>query len=126
MSDTATPIVMIVASDARFIYLMRYYTERSGHLAIVAPIDEQVAAVAEKSRPALIVLEADLMLAASADAFRALKTNGATRDIPVVVCSWPEGGPCALAEEADSYLEKPVSYEGFLVALRDVADLSAL
>ena len=120
MSDTLQSIVMIVASDAHFIYLMRYYAERSGRQAVVAPIDEEVAALAEDNRPAVIMLEADLTVPASSAVFRALKANEATSSIPVVVCSWPEGGPCPLAEEADSYLAKPVSYEGFLGALQDV------
>jgi CheY-like chemotaxis protein len=124
VSSAGASIVMILGSEAHFIYLVRYYTERSGHQAFVAPIDEEAIALAEKKRPAMIMLEPDLMLPASRDLLRALKTNRATRDIPVVVCSWQDEYTSILASEADSYLQKPVSYEGFLDALREVAHIS--
>jgi DNA-binding response OmpR family regulator len=124
MSSAGASIVMILGSEAHFIYLVRYYTERSGHQAFLAPIDEEAIALAEQERPAMIVLEPDLMLPASRDLLRALKTGRATRDIPVVVCSWQDEDTSILASEADSYLQKPVSYEGFLAALKEVAHIS--
>jgi DNA-binding response OmpR family regulator len=124
MSSAGASIVMILGSEAHFIYLVRYYTERSGHQAFVAPIDEEAIALAEQEKPAMIVLEPDLMLPASRDLLRALKTNRATRDIPVVVCSWQDEDTSILASEADSYLQKPISYEGFLAALKEVAHIS--
>ena len=126
MGDAGTSIVMIVGSDARFIYLMRYYTRISGHQAVVAAIAEEVVALAERERPAMIVLEPDLMAPASQDVLRALKAGQATCDIPVVVCSWQDEDKetSILAQEADGYLQKPVSYEEFLVALKQVARIS--
>ena len=124
MSSAGASIVMILGSEAHFIYLVRYYTEKSGHQALVAPIDEEAIALAEQERPAMIVLEPDLVLPASRDLLRALKTDRATRDIPVVVCSWQDEDTSILASEADSYLQKPVSYEGFLAALKEVARIS--
>jgi len=124
MSSAGASIVMILGSEAHFIYLVRYYTERSGHQAFVAPIDEEAIALAEQEKPAMIMLEPDLMLPASRDLLRALKTDRATRDIPVVVFSWQDEDTSILASEADSYLQKPVSYEGFLAALKEVAHIS--
>jgi DNA-binding response OmpR family regulator len=111
--------VMIVGSDAHFVYLMRYYSERSGHQVVVAPIDEKIMALVGQKRPVMIVLEPDLMVPASRDLLRALKADQATCDIPVVVCSWQDKATSILAQEADSYLRKPVSYEEFLVALKE-------
>lgn len=125
MSSARASIVMILGSEARFIYLVRCYTERSGHQAFVAPIDEEAIALAEQERPTMIMLEPDLMLPASRDLLRALKTGRATRDIPVIVCSWQDEDTSILASEADSYLQKPVSYEGFLAALKEVAHISS-
>jgi hypothetical protein len=51
----------------------------------------------------------------------ALKADRSTCDIPVLVCSWQEGGANSLAQEADGYLQKPVSYEEFLAVLENVA-----
>lgn len=124
MSSAGASTVMILGSEAHFIYLMRYYTERSGRQAVVAPIDEEAIALAEQERPAVIVLESDLMSPVGQDLLRALKTGRATRDIPVVVCSWQDEHASILASEADSYLQKPVSYGGFLAALKEVAHIS--
>jgi CheY-like chemotaxis protein len=120
VSSAGASIVMILGSEAHFIYLARYYTERSGRQASIAPIDEEAIELAEQQKPAMIMLEPDLMLPASRDLLRALKTSRATRDIPVVVCSWQDQETSILASEADSYLQKPVSYEKFLDTLRDV------
>jgi CheY-like chemotaxis protein len=124
VSSAGASIVMILGSESHFIYLARYYTERSGHRASIAPIDEEAIALAEQQKPAMIMLEPDLILPFSRDLLRALKTSRATRDIPVVVCSWQDEETSILASEADSYLQKPVSYEGFLAALREVAHIS--
>lgn len=124
MSDTGASIVMIVGSDAHFIYLMRHYTRTSGHQVVVAPLDGEAVMLAKQERPAMIVLESDLAEPASRDVLRALKTDQATCDIPVVVCSWQDEEMSLLAQEADSYLQKPVSYEKFLAASKEVAHIS--
>ena len=64
------------------------------------------------------------MLPASRDLLRALKSCRATRDIPVVICSWQDEKTSTLGSEADSYLQMPVSYEEFLDTLRDVVHIS--
>ena len=123
MSDTGASIVMIVGSDAHFIYLMRHYTKTSGYQAVVAPLDGEVVGLAKQKRPAMIVLESDLAESASRDILQALKTDQATCDFPVMVCSWQDEETSILAQKADSYLQKPVSYERFLAALKEVAHI---
>jgi chemotaxis family two-component system response regulator PixH len=113
--------VLIIGSDAQFIYLMRYYTGTIGHQAVVASINGDVVTLAAQKGPAVIVLDPDLMEPVSHDILQALKTDRSTCDIPVLVCSWRDKETSALAQEADSYLQKPVSYEGFLGALKEVA-----
>ena len=124
MSDTEASIVMIVGSNAHFIYLMRYYARMNGHQVIVAPLDGEVVTLAKQKRPAMIVLESDLAELASRDILQALKTDQATCDFPVMVCSWQDEEMNTLTQKADSYLQKPVSYEEFLVALKEVAHVS--
>jgi CheY-like chemotaxis protein len=121
VSDAEASIVMIVGSNAHFIYLMRYYARISGHQVIVAPLDGEVVTLAKQKRPAMIMLESDLTEPASRDILQALKTDQATCDFPVMVCSWQDEETSILAQEADSYLQKPVSYERFLAALKEVA-----
>jgi len=107
---------MIVGDDARFIYLMRYYTKVSGYPVLVVPLDEVVTS-AEQVKPAVIVLESDLVVSASRDMLQALKADQATCGIPIIVCSWQDAEMNMLAQEADCYLQKPVAYEEFLSAL---------
>lgn len=123
MSSSEDSIVMIVGSDAHFIYLMRSYSEKSGHRVIVAPNDEEVMALAGQTRSALVVLEYDLAMPASRGVLWALKADQATCDIPVVVCSWQDEETGVLAQQADSYLQKPVSYETFLATLEKAAHI---
>ena len=124
MGSAGDSIVMILGTEAHFIYLVRSYTERCGHQALVAPIDDGAVALAGQAGPAMIVLEPDQMLPASRDLLRALKTDRATRDIPVVVCSWQDEGSSILASQADGYLQKPLSYEEFRAALKEVTHIS--
>ncbi len=126
MSETEAYTVLIVWSDAQFIYLMRYYIKTIGYRAVVAPIDGDVVTLAVQNRPAMIVLDPDILESASQDVLGALKADRSTCDIPVLVCSWQEGNANRLAQEADGYLQKPVSYEEFLAVLEDVAYISAV
>jgi CheY-like chemotaxis protein len=121
VSGVETSIVMIVGGDAHFIYLMRHYTRTSGRRAVVAPLDGEVVRLAQQERPAMIVLESDLAEPASRDVLQALKADRATRDFPVMVCSWQDAETSTLAQEADSYLQKPVSYEEFLAMLEEAS-----
>ena len=126
MVGSAASIVMIAGSDAHFIYLMQYYTKTSGHQAIVVPLDGEVVALAKQNDPAAIVLESDLAEPASRDILQALKADQSTRDFPVMICSWQENDANPLACEADGYLQKPVSYEKFLTALKGVTRASSV
>jgi DNA-binding response OmpR family regulator len=121
VSETGAYSVLVVGSDAQFIYLMRYYIKAIGYQAIVAPIGGDVVALAAQKKPAMIVLDPDIMESASQDVLRALKTDQSTCNLPVLVCSWQDQEVSLLAREADSYLQKPVSYGQFLAVLEDAA-----
>lgn len=120
MDGSAASIVIIAGSDAHFIYLMQYYTKTSGHQAVVAPLDGEVVELAKQNHPAVIVLESDLAEPVSRDVLHALKADQDTCHFPVMVCSWQDKDASVVACEADSYLQKPVSYEKFLAALEKV------
>ena len=124
MDNVKTYTLMIVGSDARFIYLMRYYAQSTGHSVVVAPIDGDVVILAAKERAATIILDPDLVESASLDLLQALKSNPTTCAIPVLVCSWQDEAASLLAQDADQYLQKPVSYEAFLTALKEMVCVS--
>lgn len=122
MDEPQASTVMIAGSDARFIYLIRYYCKMSGCEAIVAPLDD-VVTHATGSRPAVIVLESDPMNLGSGAALDRLKADAATHAIPVILCSWQDEDARALLHNADDYLQKPVSYEAFQTALQRATGL---
>jgi DNA-binding response OmpR family regulator len=124
VDGTEVSIVMIIGSDAEFVYLMQYYATTTGHQAIVAPIDGDVVDLAAQNKPAMVVLDPDLLEPASLGLLSALKADRSTRDIPVLVCSWQDEEASLLCRKADGYLQKPVSYEAFLDVLTEVAHVS--
>jgi chemotaxis family two-component system response regulator PixH len=122
-AETCT--VLIIGSNAQFIYLISHYIKSTGHQAVVVPMDRDVVPFAAQTKPAMIVLDPDVMESESQNILRALKADPATCELPVLVCSWKEKGASILANEADSYLQKPVSYGQFQAVLNDVASIPA-
>jgi len=115
--DASTSTIIIIGNDADFCYLMQRYVRQSGHRMIAAGLGEGALELARREQPVAVVLEVDLPGTVGWDVLRALKADEATRDIPVLVCSWLDEKECGLAEGVSGYLRKPVLYEDFLGAL---------
>jgi CheY-like chemotaxis protein len=119
MSGTAVPTIMIVGDDDSFSYLMQRYVEEGGARALVCPLAPETLALAQRERPAVILLEVSLPETVGQDMLQKFKENELTRDIPVVACSWLEEDAFALVEGAAGHLHKPVLYRDVLAALAD-------
>ena len=117
MDDVIAPAIMVIGNDSDFSYLMQRYARQSGHQIVIARPGEEALTLARRERPMVIVLETDVPERAGWDTLRALKADQATRDIPVVICSWLDKEARSLAEGAAGYLRKPVLYRDFLTAL---------
>jgi CheY-like chemotaxis protein len=120
MSDATAPTVMIVGDDEDFQYLMRRYVAESGCRALVGQRTAESLAIVGQEKPAAVFLEIGPPGMAGRDTLRMLKQDGATRDIPVIVCFWLEEEAQALSEPVASYLQKPILYRDVLAALVDV------
>jgi CheY-like chemotaxis protein len=120
MSDATAPTVMIVGDDEDFQYLMRRYVTESGCRALVGQRTAESLAIVGQEKPAAVFLEIGPPGMAGRDTLRMLKQDGATRDIPVIVCFWLEEEAQALSEPVASYLQKPILYRDVLAALVDV------
>jgi chemotaxis family two-component system response regulator PixH len=125
VTATETCTVLMIGSNAQFIYLISHYIKSTGHEAVVAPMDGDVVPLAAQTKPVMIVMDPDVMESVSQSILQALKANRVTCNLPVLVCSWKEKGASVLAQGADSYLQKPVSYEQFQAVLKDVASIPA-
>lgn len=115
--------IMVVGDDASFCYLMRRYALKSAHPIVFAYLGEDALALAQRENPAAIVLEVGSPGTMGWDVLRLLRSNRATRHIPVVLCSWLDQEDSGLVEDADVYLRKPILYEDFLAALVDIGIL---
>jgi twitching motility two-component system response regulator PilH len=111
------PKILLVENDPQFAYLMRRYADNSGCQLICIGFDDDGLAAARREQPALIILDAMLPGLSSDRFLRALKSDPATRRIPVIVYSSLETALSGWEEEADVRLVKPVGYAEFLAAL---------
>lgn len=117
INQSRSDTIMIVGDDPSFCYLMRRYVTKSAYNTVFAYLGEEALAMAQQERPAAIVLEVGRPDTLGWRVLRALRENPATRDIPVVLCSWLDEEERGLEEGAGVYLRKPILYEDFVAAL---------
>jgi DNA-binding response OmpR family regulator len=112
----AQPTVLIVVDEPAFIRLVERYATQSAYRVVRTALSEEALPLAQRERPAVILLDAALPGSGGQQVLQGLRGNAVTRDIPVVVCSgWK--GTRGWESEADVHLERPVHYEDFLAAL---------
>lgn len=125
MRDIRAPTIMVIGADVNFNYLMQRYVRQCGCTALVSQFSSQTVSVVQQTQPALILLEIEQADETGWDLLRALKIEPATRDIPVVVCSWLACQDRCLAEGAAIVLQKPVLYGDLIAALTYAGILDA-
>ena len=89
MNQAASVTIMVVGDDSSFCYLMRRYVGKSAHQILFAYLGEDALALAQREKPAAIVLEVGLPGTMGWDVLRALRADQATCDIPD---AWLPGG----------------------------------
>ncbi|MDI7275061.1 MAG: response regulator [Anaerolineae bacterium] len=117
MSHAGEAAVVVVGGDPDFCYLMRRYLREATHLRVVASSPGDALSLVSQERPVAIVLELDAPGPECWGTLRALKSDRATRPVPVVACSWLDAEQRSLQEGADRFLRKPVLYEDLVAAL---------
>jgi DNA-binding response OmpR family regulator len=87
------PTVMIVENSPRLGYLLERYASTSRCRPVTARFADQALALARRERPDVIVIGPGEM---GRHALHELETDDATRDVPLVLCSWlvEEPAPC--------------------------------
>jgi CheY-like chemotaxis protein len=118
--QTGAPVVLIIEDDPESVCLWQRYADQSGFRTISTGMGEEALRLAQRERPALVVLDILLPDIGGWEVLETLKANPATSDIPVLICSALEEKRSGLAREADGYLQKPVLYEDFLIALSNI------
>ena len=108
---------MIAAHDPNIVYLLQRYAEESGFKAIKASQSKDILDLARHTNPALIILDIEMPGMACENVLRRLKTEPATRHIPVIIYSCLDEQ--ALDQEgAAGYLQKSIMYDDFLAVLK--------
>lgn len=117
MGQTGNSSIMVIGNNAHFCYLMQRYIRKSLFQPIFSTLGDEALDLAQKERPAVIVLEVDHLGTISRQILRALKTKPDTKQIPVVLCSWQDDQKHGLQEGASAFLQMPILYEDFQMAL---------
>ncbi len=118
---TVQNVCVIGEVDPFVARLLQRFAEVSNLETVRAWTGQEVLQLAHKIRPKAIVLEIELPGQIRGwEAVNRLKSDPATHDIPVIICSWlSEAETQALAGSIDGYLRKPeLHYDDFLLALK--------
>jgi CheY-like chemotaxis protein len=82
-------------------------------------------ALAQREQPVVIVLESDLPEISGWQILAQLRAEPGTREIPVVICLWPDSDRHCDANEFEWPLHKPMEFHDFVSALNGLGVLSA-
>lgn len=120
------PKVLIVDDDRAIRVLCRRLLEKSGY-AVAEAVDglDALAKVAE-DRPDVIVLDGMMPNMNGADCARRLKSDPATREIPIVMASAAgeeQDIVAGLEAGVDEYITKPIRHREFVLRVRSMAHL---
>jgi DNA-binding response OmpR family regulator len=116
----AQPKILLVDDDSQFLYLVQRYADASGWTLIYANGANQAKSFALQENPDIILIDIGPVPSEKLTTLHFLKTDPATSQIPVYLCSASESAISGWEEEADGCLIKPVMYEDFKKILANV------
>ena len=106
--DASRAPVLVLEDDRQTLFLYEKYLARSGFQVLPVRSTEEARRVMERVRPAAMVLDVMLEGETSWNFLAELKSNEATRDIPVLVVTVTDREQKARALGADEFWLKPV------------------
>lgn len=110
--------VLVIEDNPGVVELCRRILQETGGYEVIAAGDPaQAAQVAEAARPDVVILDILMPERDGWSVLRQLRAGGATRHIPVLVCSVFDEQELAAALGATGYLRKPVSARSLLEAV---------
>jgi len=121
--DPGKKVVLAIDDDAGVITLLKRYLEHDGYQVVGVTQSRLALDMARRLGSRLNAITLDVVMP-SPDGWqvlRSLKEDPLTRDIPVILCSIVEGLEQGLSLGAAACLQKPVTRDDLLEALRRVA-----
>lgn len=109
--------ILLIEDNAQNRYLTKFLLEQRGHRILEANTGPVGLEMAAQLRPDLILLDIQLPGMDGHAVARALKSDAALKDIPIVaVTSYAMAGDRekCLAAGAEGYIEKPINPESFV------------
>ncbi len=114
---------VIGESDPFIIQLLTRFAKESDMEVVSTQVGQNVVELAHQVKPEVIIIDVELPGKMRGwEVVQVLKADQATRDIPVIICSWQrEVDVHALVGGVASHLQKPeLHYDDFVAALRAV------
>ncbi len=117
---TKTPRVLVVEDDANAYELIASALGSAGFMPIRARHGDEALRMARDARPAAVTLDVVLPGMDGWEVLRRLKSDDATRALPVVIISMMDNRDLGVALGADDYFVKPVDRARLLQRLREI------
>jgi len=114
------PLVLVIDDDADMARLCRIYLEGQGCLVRQIRSSEDLEAQLASALPALILLDILMPQWDGWSILRRLKTDPATAEVPVVICSVIRRPDLALTLGADRVLSKPITRASLVQTVREI------
>ena len=115
-------LILIVEDDDKTLKLLRDTLQACGYTVIEATSGREAVERAAKEKPDLITMDLQLPVMNGLDATRAIKTNPATKNIPIIaVTASAMKGQDQIALEAgcDAYVCKPFDIDALLEKVKE-------
>ena len=111
------PTVLVIEDNAANMTLATFLLESAGHTVLAASNAEAGLTLARDAQPALILMDIQLPGMDGLEATVLLKSDAATRDIPVIALTalaMKGDEERIFAAGCDGYIAKPMRYKDFL------------
>lgn len=109
--------ILYIEDNEQNLYLITYLLQAGGHTVLQARSGPEGIAIADRERPALILLDIQLPEMDGYEIARRLRSNPELALTPLVAVTsyaMPGDREKALASGCDDYIEKPINPETFL------------
>ncbi len=124
-ADTSKSTILIADDDGDILGLLETMLQRAGYGPIPAADGEEALRLARERLPRACILDVVMPGLGGLDVLRALRSEAATAQIPVLILSASVQNPdveAAVKAGANDYLTKPFSYTELLDRLTRVLD----
>jgi CheY-like chemotaxis protein len=118
--DSQRHLLLVIDDNAGMADLFRLYLKGGTWQVLGASGGREAREILHENRPDLILLDILMPQEDGWELLRALKTDEASKNIPVMICSVLKQPQIALKMGAAAYVEKPVSQQALLTAVAQI------